>query len=247
MSPNMKSRTLALCVAGLVSATTLHLALGRIARSMTVPSAATSAPALLAASLLVDPAAMSAAAAPSSPDMIIEPLPPPPVIVSLRNINNDETATLPIGRDGEVDAATGAALEHFLRCRRTNREKPIAPGVLAMLVAVAQHWPGRVIDIVSGFRAPPFGAPHSKHFQGHAIDLRVEGVKTTTLRDFVWRENHQVGVGHYLDENFVHMDWRPGETDTAWSLANDSDPADYHPRWAWSARHPSLHRGRRRL
>jgi hypothetical protein len=42
-----------------------------------------------------------------------------------------------------------------------------------------------VIDVVSAFRTPPFGVPHSKHFIDHAIDLRVSKIKTAKLRDFV--------------------------------------------------------------
>ena len=113
-------------------------------------------------------------------------------------------------------------------------------------MSVAQRWPGRVIDIVSGFRAPPFGAPHSKHFAGHAIDLRVAGVRTATVRDFVWRQNHEVGVGHYTDEDFVHIDWRPGEADRAWSSRNESDELNYNPGWAWNVRHPQQRHGRSR-
>jgi uncharacterized protein YcbK (DUF882 family) len=182
--------------------------------------------------------------APSQAGYIIVPLPPALTEFTLHNVNNDETETFAIAADGHSDSATAAALKHFLRCRRTQREKRIAPGTLSLLASVAQHWPGRTIDIVSGFRAPPFGAPHSKHFAGHAIDLRVTGVKTATLRDFVWRENHQVGVGHYTDEDFVHIDWRPGEGDKAWSSRNESDELNYNPRWAWSVRHPQQRHGR---
>jgi uncharacterized protein YcbK (DUF882 family) len=168
----------------------------------------------------------------------VTPLPDVPVTVNLRALNGSEVASFAIATDGAVDAANESALEHFLRCRRTGREHVLSVGVLAMLVSVAQQWPGRVIDIVSAFRAPPFGVPHSKHFVGHAIDLRVEGVKTSKLRDFVWQNHHEVGVGYYFDEDFVHMDWRPGEPDASWSAGRESDTPDYNPRWAWSARHP---------
>ena len=175
---------------------------------------------------------------------IIEQLPPALTTLTLHNINNEETETFSIADDGRTDAATAAAIKHFLRCRRTHREKTIATGTLSLLVSVAQHWPGRVIDVVSGYRAPPFGAPHSKHFAGHAIDLRVEGVKTATLRDFVWRGNHEVGVGHYTGENFVHMDWRPGEPDQAWSSRAEGAALNYNPRWASSSRHQPQRHGR---
>src|SRR6185436_12765466 len=168
--------------------------------------------------------------------IIIEPLPVPLVTVKLSNVNTQETATFHIGREGEVTADEGAAIEQFFRCRRSGRHMTMAPGVLAMLADVAKRWPGRTIEVVSGFRAPPFGAPHSKHFRGHAIDLRVKGVRTAALRDFVWRGHHEVGVGHYPSTNFVHMDSRPGEPDTAWTAANEEGTPVYNPRWATRAR-----------
>jgi len=175
--------------------------------------------------------------------IVVTPLPDPAVTLPLQSVNGSEVGTFTIFKDGHVDAVTEAALKHFLRCRRTGREHPLSPGVLALLVSVAQQWPGRMIEIVSAFRAPPFGALHSKHFTGHAIDLRVDGIKTSELRDFVWQNHHDVGVGYYLHENFVHMDWRPGEVDMAWSSGTESDTPNYSPRWAWTARHPAVHRG----
>jgi uncharacterized protein YcbK (DUF882 family) len=168
--------------------------------------------------------------------IVNEPLPVPMVTVKLANVNTQETATFQIGREGEVTPDEAAAIENFFRCRRSGRHMTMAPGVLAMLADVARHWPHRTIEIVSGFRAPPFGAPHSKHFRGHAIDLRVKGVRTSVLRDYVWRGHTQVGVGHYPETNFVHMDWRPGEPDTAWTAKDEEGTPDYHPRWAKRAR-----------
>jgi len=225
----MNSRVLAGCLVALASITTESAA----------PAAWMAVPEAQSRSGIAD-----GLSAPSG--YIIVPLPPAPTKVTLHNVNNDETATFAIATDGVVDSATAAALKHFLRCRRTQREKRIATGTLSLLVSVAQHWPDRVIDVVSGFRAPPFGAPHSKHFAGHAIDLRIEGVKTATIRDVVWRENHHVGVGHYTDENFVHIDWRPDEGDKAWSSRRESDELNYNPRWAWSARHPEARHGHER-
>src|SRR2546429_257826 len=94
--------------------------------------------------------------------IIIEPLPVPMVTVKLANVNTQETATFHIGREGELGADEAAAVEQFFRCRRSGRHMTMAPGVLAMLADVAKHWPKRTIEVISGFRAPPFGAPHSK-------------------------------------------------------------------------------------
>jgi uncharacterized protein YcbK (DUF882 family) len=110
--------------------------------------------------------------------------------------------------------------------------------VLALLVDVAQHWPGRTIEVVSGYRSPPFGAPHSRHFAGFAIDLRVRGVRTRKVRDYIWRGHHEVGVGHYAEQDFVHVDSRPGQPDTAWSAPHEYSRPRYNPGWAKLARRP---------
>jgi uncharacterized protein YcbK (DUF882 family) len=175
--------------------------------------------------------------APPPAPIVITPLPDSPDSLTLRNVNGGEVATFAIPDNGQVDAANAAALKRFLRCHRTGREHQIASGLLAMLVSVARQWPGHVIEVISAFRAPPYGAPHSKHFIGHAIDFRVDGVKTTQLRDFIWANNHGLGLGYYRVENFVHMDWRPADPDFAWTSDREGDAPRPNPRWAWAARH----------
>jgi len=166
----------------------------------------------------------------------IQALPSREIAVRVENVNTDEQTTFFIGPDGRTRADQAAAIESFFRCRRTGRHKPLADGVLAMLVDIARRWPGKVIEVVSGYRSPPFGALHSRHFVGHAIDLRVRGVRTSKVRDFIWRGHHEVGVGHYAVQNFVHIDSRPGQLDTAWSAPYEHSRPQYDPRWAKRAR-----------
>jgi uncharacterized protein YcbK (DUF882 family) len=216
--------------------TLADLALRREASVFSVLTGALGVPSFFARP---SPVAAPVASVPPRSRIEVTPLPKPSVTVKLRMANGPDINSFTLFTDGTVDLATEPALKHAMHCRRTGRELALTPGVLAMLASVAEQWPGRVIDIVSAFRAPPFGVPHSKHFIGHAIDLRVEGVKTTKLRDFIWRSRHEIGVGYYLNEDFVHMDWRPGEPDMAWSAGHEGDQADYNPRWAWTARHPA--------
>jgi hypothetical protein len=115
--------------------------------------------------------------------------------------------------------------------------------VLVLLADIADRWPGHTIEIISGFRAAPFGAPHSRHFSGNAIDLRVRGVRTTAVRDFVWREHEGIGVGHYAEGNFVHVDARPDDQEIAWSSPDENSLPTYNPAWAKRARR-GLHRDR---
>jgi uncharacterized protein YcbK (DUF882 family) len=166
----------------------------------------------------------------------IQPLPTRETAVTVENVNTGEKATFFIGPSGRTRAEQAAAIEHFFRCRRTGRHKPLADSVLAMLVDIARRWPGRVVEVVSGYRSPPFGTAHSRHFAGHAIDLRVRGIRTSKVRDFIWRGHQEVGVGHYAVQNFVHIDSRPGQLDTAWSAPHEHSRPQYDPRWAKRAR-----------
>jgi uncharacterized protein YcbK (DUF882 family) len=158
------------------------------------------------------------------------------VNVQLERADNHETLTMDLPLDGQLGPDDAQAVAHFLRCRRTGRERPIDQGVLALLADLAAEWPHRTLEIISGFRAPPYGAPHSKHFKGQAIDLRIPGVRTTALRDYVWRQNRGVGVGYYQKENFVHMDSRPEAQERAWSGSQEGGPEQLNPRWARRAR-----------
>jgi uncharacterized protein YcbK (DUF882 family) len=151
-------------------------------------------------------------------------------------VNTHESATFHIGARGYVPADEVAAVNYFFRCRRTDRKKAISPDVLVLLADIADRWPGHVIEIISGFRAPPFGVPHSRHFIGHAIDLRVRGVRTAAVRDYVWREHQGVGVGHYSHGNFLHVDARSEDDEIAWSSRTESSEREYNPRWAKRAR-----------
>jgi uncharacterized protein YcbK (DUF882 family) len=177
-------------------------------------------------------------AAPMTPE--VEPLPSREIAVAVKNVNSGEIGTFTLSTSGYVRADQAAALARFFGCRRSGRVKPLANGVLVLLADIAQKWPGRVIEIISGFRAPPYGAPHSKHFIGHAIDLRVPGVRTALVRDFVWREHKGIGVGHYRDGDFLHVDWRPADGDMAWSARHEASRYQYNPRWAKRARRANL-------
>ena len=171
-----------------------------------------------------------------SAGVMVETLTSREIPVAVKNVNSGEVGTFLLSPTGFVRADQAAAMARFFGCRRSGRVKPLANGVLVLLADIAQKWPGRIIEIVSGFRAPPYGAPHSKHFSGHAIDLRVRGVRTALVRDFVWREHQGIGVGHYSSGDFLHVDWRPLDGDTAWSARQESSRYEYNPRWASRAR-----------
>lgn len=76
-----------------------------------------------------------------------------------------------------------------------------------MLARVVERWPGRSIEVVSGYR--PSSDPHagSRHAHARALDFRVVGVARESLRDFC-RTLPLAGVGYYPHSVFVHLDVR---------------------------------------
>jgi uncharacterized protein YcbK (DUF882 family) len=205
-----------------------------LVRAASQPMAApASIPALQDALSTAVPPALAPAVAPV-PGIELAPLPSTELTVNLENVNTSERASFHIAPSGYVRASEAKALENFFRCRRTGKHKPIRPDTLVLLADIARKWPNRVIEVISGYRAPPFGAPHSRHFLGHAIDLRVRGVRTAKVRDYVWAQHQGVGVGHYSAGNFLHVDSR--DEDTAWSAREETANANYRPRWAKRAR-----------
>ncbi len=209
-------------------------ALAAAKRVEALPTLAPAPPAVQVPSAVAAPLAARLAA--PAPAITVEPLPTHERVVALFNVNSGERARFRIGARGYVRGEEVAAVDRFFRCRRTDRQRAIDPGVLMLLADISERWPGHEIEIISGFRAPPFGAPHSRHFTGHAIDLRVKGVRTAAVRDFVWREHQGVGVGHYAEEDFVHVDSRAEADEIAWSAPEEDSAPQYNPRWAKRAR-----------
>lgn len=142
--------------------------------------------------------------------------------------------------DGKVSAETAKEIARIMRCRISGRTRRIAPGTLALLADVAARFPGHEIEVVSAVRDEPdrtrAGVKHSKHWSGHAIDLKVRGVKLSEVRDAVWKNHRDIGVGWYPEGGFIHIDYRPDVHDTAWTQPRRNADNHYNPRWARTAR-----------
>ena len=115
---------------------------------------------------------------------------------------------------GAVSTDALAELSHFVRCIRTDRERPIHPRLAEIVARTASAFGPRRVEVVSGYRAAPFGAPHSKHFVGRAMDLKLSGVPARKVAAWVWHNFRGVGVGLYPVQGFVHIDVR--DTDVKW-------------------------------
>ncbi len=130
--------------------------------------------------------------------------------VELFHVNRKETMSLRL-RDDRGRAVRGVQkrFDRFLRCHYTNRQHRMNPRLLKIIYQTGRKWPGRRIEVVSGYRHPKVAKnPSSPHMKGLASDFRVVGVKNTELRDYLRATFDKVGVGYYPNSSFVHLDVR---------------------------------------
>jgi uncharacterized protein YcbK (DUF882 family) len=110
-----------------------------------------------------------------------------------------------------------AALDHFLRDRRTGDVHHYDPRVFDLLSDLTAAV-GRInteIHVLCGYRSSwtneflrrttPGVAKNSLHMQAEAIDIQLPGIQTSQLRDAALAL-HRGGVGYYAASNFIHVD-----------------------------------------
>jgi len=120
-------------------------------------------------------------------------------------------------RGDTYDPEALAELNHYLRDHRTGAVLAYDPRVFDLLhdLDAKLGRPNGEIDIVCGYRTPWSNeflrthghgvAVHSLHMEAKAIDIRMPGVETSTLRDAA-HALHRGGVGYYAKSEFVHVD-----------------------------------------
>ncbi len=122
----------------------------------------------------------------------------------------------------------GTAIHAFERLmRQGNATHPPDPRLVALVAIVSNHFGGKPIEVVSGYRpySPTQYTPHSNHNYGKAIDFRIRGVRNEALRDFC-RTLRSAGCGFYPNSTFVHLDVR--ETKAYWvDWSHPGEPPKY--------------------
>lgn len=116
---------------------------------------------------------------------------------------------------GRPIPAAMAAIRRFMRCRLTGREAEIPVGLIEIIDALQDSHGGRTVTVICGYRSPELNgalasdsngvAKKSLHLQGLAADIKIEGVRTSALRDSA-RALGAGGVGYYPRDGFVHVD-----------------------------------------
>ena len=153
-------------------------------------------------------------------------------IVNLVNVHDEAKVNI-YNSDGSYNLDAVAELNHVLRCRRTDVEKPMDPQLLSILSRIYDHFGGKPLQIVSGYRNQR--KLSSNHTKGTASDIRISGVSIKQIRDFAdTLDRGGMGIGIYPRGQFVHVDVRspPSYRWTDYSPPNP-DAAEKRPPRGW--------------
>ena len=135
----------------------------------------------------------------------------------LFNTHTGERVDVVYRKGAAYDEAALAKLEDCLRDHRTGDRHPVDPRLYDLLTSLATSLgqPDGEFHVISGFRSSRTNemlratgqgvARHSLHMEGQAIDVRMPGVPTGTLRD-VALDLARGGVGYYRSSDFVQVD-----------------------------------------
>ena len=132
------------------------------------------------------------------------------------NLHTSERVKCTYWSNGRYDDSALEDIAFVLRDFRTNEVKSIDPGLLDLLATIrSQLSSTKEFQVISGYRSPKTNAmlssrskgvaKRSLHMKGEAIDVRLERVSTSTLRQAA-RKLQRGGVGYYPKSNFVHLD-----------------------------------------
>ena len=138
-----------------------------------------------------------------------DPLPRPSGNLEIVGVaNSSERAKVNIyNQDGSYSLDALEELNSVLRCRRTDDEKPIDIQLLTWMSLIYDHFGGKPLQIVSGYRNQR--KQSSNHFKGRAMDIRIEGIAPKQIRAFAETlDRGGMGIGFYPVSQFVHIDVR---------------------------------------
>ena len=177
-------------------------------------------------------------------DLRTEPVPRPSGDLWLYAANFREELRVNIysdGASGTYDEEALAKLDRLFRCKRTGVHRAVDPRLYETLSVIADHYPGKRIEIVSGFRFQENEG--SRHFHASAVDFRIDGVSNRELYELAESlDTGGMGIGIYPRSGFVHVDYRaPGEPSYRWVDRSGPDKKNKgkRPSRRWRSRRPN--------
>jgi len=136
--------------------------------------------------------------------------------LSLEHHHTGESLRITYSERGRYIHGALDEISYFLRDYHNDAMHSVDPALLDQLYDVKLLLgENKPFQIVSGYRSPETNASlrrHSRgvarqslHMEGRAVDIRMEGVSTRTIRDAALALQTG-GVGFYPYSNFVHLD-----------------------------------------
>jgi uncharacterized protein YcbK (DUF882 family) len=136
--------------------------------------------------------------------------------LSFFNLHTTEKLAATYWEKGRYITESLDVIAHILRDHRNGEIHEISPRLLDTLCELSFKLENtKPFQIISGYRSPATNsalrnqghnvAKHSLHMDGLAIDIRVEGLNLSVLRQAAISLKAG-GVGYYPKEQFVHVD-----------------------------------------
>ena len=117
-----------------------------------------------------------------------------------------------VDAEGRVLEEGLVALRSLLARSEDDEVPPANPRLALLLARISDNFGGRPIRIASGYRsAGGRTRESSRHTQGRATDIRVNGVPNRVVWEYCRRIDH-AGCGFYPRSSFVHVDARQSRT-----------------------------------
>ena len=137
-------------------------------------------------------------------------------ILALKNAHTGDALQLTYFKNGRYIEDALKEIDYLYQDHLTGEVYPVDTGLLDQLHELKQMiGTESPIHIVCGYRSPLTNAylrrqsssvaRNSLHMQGRAIDIRIDGVSTHTIRNAALAMGRG-GVGYYPNANFVHLD-----------------------------------------
>lgn len=119
--------------------------------------------------------------------------------------------------DGTYDEEALAKLDEIFRCKRTQEVRAMDPRLYDHLSRISDHFGGKQIEVVSGFRANE--RTSSRHHHAAAMDIRIRGESIRSMYQFAESlDRGTLGIGIYPRSGFIHVDYRAlGEQSYRWT------------------------------
>ena len=141
-------------------------------------------------------------------ELLAEKPAPPSGNLHIVSVNSKDEANVNIyNEDGSFSVQALAEINHVFKCRRSGLEHDIDTRLVTILSHVYDHFGGKRIELLSGYRFQR--RTTSNHFHGAAADIRITGIDPRRIRSYVESlDEGGMGVGWYPKIGFVHVDVR---------------------------------------